>query len=92
MELNKQDIAERFSALPPEKQKEFLSALKKSGTRFFSAPDCSVKKAENRQRTLLCAAASLVFMAAGAVEHGVSPERRVAVDRQAGYGSAAFEF
>ena len=28
MELNKQDIAERFSALSREKQKEFLAALK----------------------------------------------------------------
>ena len=34
MELNKHDIAERFSALHPEKQKEFLSALKKRGLDF----------------------------------------------------------
>src|SRR5688500_16657044 len=38
MELNKQDIAERFAALAPEKQKEFLSALKKRGFDFSLLP------------------------------------------------------
>ncbi|MGH8684576.1 MAG: condensation domain-containing protein, partial [Nitrosospira sp.] len=38
MELNKQDIAERFSALSPEKQKEFLGVLKKRGFDFSLLP------------------------------------------------------
>ncbi|SFU79647.1 hypothetical protein, partial [Nitrosospira multiformis] len=38
MELNKQDIAERFAAFAPEKQKEFLSALKKRGFDFSLLP------------------------------------------------------
>ncbi|MEP6606958.1 MAG: hypothetical protein ABJA60_12715, partial [Nitrosospira sp.] len=38
MELNKQNIAERFSVLPHEKQKEFLVALKKRGLDFSLLP------------------------------------------------------
>src|SRR5215216_1868930 len=38
MELNKHEIAERFSALPPKKQKEFLGALKKRGLDFSLLP------------------------------------------------------
>jgi hypothetical protein len=38
MELNEQDIAERFSALSREKQKEFLAALKKRGLDFSLLP------------------------------------------------------
>ncbi|HEU4855238.1 MAG TPA: condensation domain-containing protein, partial [Nitrosospira sp.] len=38
MELNKQDIARRFAALASEKQKEFLSTLKKRGFDFSLLP------------------------------------------------------
>ncbi|MBA4143018.1 MAG: amino acid adenylation domain-containing protein [Nitrosospira sp.] len=38
MDLNKQDIAERFSALPAEKQKEFLGGMKKRGLDFSLLP------------------------------------------------------
>ena len=38
MELNKHDIAERFAALAPGKQKEFLAALKKRGLDFSLLP------------------------------------------------------
>ncbi|SOD42119.1 non-ribosomal peptide synthetase [Nitrosovibrio sp. Nv4] len=48
MELNKQDIAERFAALAPEKQKEFLSALKKRGFDFSLLPIVP-QKAGNRR-------------------------------------------
>ncbi|SCY62985.1 condensation domain-containing protein, partial [Nitrosospira sp. Nsp13] len=47
MELNKQGIAERYSALSPEKQKEFLSALKKRGFDFSLLPIVR-QKAQNR--------------------------------------------
>ena len=38
MELNKQDLAGRFSALSPEKQKVFLNALKERGIDFSLLP------------------------------------------------------
>ncbi|PXW79655.1 condensation domain-containing protein, partial [Nitrosomonas sp. Nm84] len=38
MELNKQDIAERFSALSLDKQKTFLKALKERGIDFSLLP------------------------------------------------------
>ena len=63
MELNKQDIAERFAALAPEKQKEFLAALKKRGFDFSLLPIVP-QKSEKPQGTFLRAAAALVFMAA----------------------------
>ncbi|KIO47834.1 condensation domain-containing protein, partial [Nitrosospira sp. NpAV] len=47
MELNKQDIAKRYSALSPEKQKEFLGALKKRGFDFSLLPIVR-QKAQNR--------------------------------------------
>src|SRR5688500_6519157 len=47
MELNKQDIAERFSALPPGKQREFLNTLKKRGLDFSLLPIVR-QKAGNR--------------------------------------------
>src|SRR5688500_5391610 len=48
MELNKQDIAERFAALAPEKQKEFLSALKKRGFDFSLLPIIPQKTGNRR--------------------------------------------
>ena len=90
MELNKHDIAERFLALAPQKQKEFLAALKKQGLDFSLLP-IVWQKIGKSQHALVRAAAALVFMAAGAIEHGVSSERRVAIGWQAGYGGAGLE-
>ena len=90
MELNKHDIAERFSALPPEKQKRISERAEEAGARFFSAPYCPAKSRKS-QHTLVRAAAALVFMAAGAFEYCVSSERRVAIGGQAGYGGAGLE-
>ena len=48
MELNKHDIAERFAALAPGKQKEFLAALKKRGLDFSLLPIVSQKSEKRR--------------------------------------------
>ncbi|MDN5936795.1 MAG: condensation domain-containing protein, partial [Nitrosospira sp.] len=48
MKLSKQDIAERFSALPPEKQKAFLDVLKKRGLDFSLLPIVAQKMGNRR--------------------------------------------
>ena len=48
MELNKQDIAERFAALSLEKQKTFLNALRNQGIDFSLLPIIR-QPVENRQ-------------------------------------------
>ena len=83
--MNSSDLAQRRARLTPEQRRRLAQRLAATSAPVRHRIGHSSQRILGARAALLRAAASLVFMAAGAIEHGVSPERRIAFGGQAGY-------